>query len=147
MIPIVIVAIRSPSVPERLGARGQQVYDLVDCARLHPRLERPSLDGALAQREIVGEQANVLAQQLIESSVLRAGPGGHHPVLDEEERDFTTGFSKLSRESVELGDVSRLPGALGLNQQVFAHARALLSVAEKICYRRRMGTSWMEFAP
>src|SRR5207245_2513550 len=117
-----------PSVPERLGAGGQVVHDLVDRARLHSLLERLQADAALAEREVVGEHANVLAKQLIESGILRARPRRHHSVLDEEEGDVTASFAQLSRKLVEPSDVSRFPRALRLNQHVLAHARTLLSV-------------------
>src|SRR5207237_6662416 len=110
----------------RLAPRRERVDHLVDRARRDASLERRRLDAALAQREVVGEHADVGPEELIEGGILRAGTGRHHSVLDDEEGDLAAGFAELSRKAVELSDVSRFPGTLGLDQHILAHARALL---------------------
>src|SRR5213082_726794 len=113
MIPIVSVAMCvPPSVPERFCAGCEKVDDFLDGARGHSGLERAPIDGALAQREVIGEDADLAAEELIEGGILRAAAGRHHAVLDEEEGHLAAAVSQLSREPVEVCDVSRFPGAL-----------------------------------
>src|SRR5882672_4598732 len=109
-------------MPQRLGAAGEKIDYFVDGARLDALFERARVDAALAQREVVGEHADLPAEDAVEPGVAGAGPRGHHAVLDEEEGHLTP-LAQLAGKRVEVPDIPRLPWALGLDQDVSAHSR------------------------